>query len=98
MAVHGGSPLEAHYTRLFGPPGSARRGDPVTSDGFRGRRGPRPITGTARAAGTASGGRRGHAPRPLGRSCQGESAANVKPRRANLIWRGTAFAAPGRRG
>src|SRR5439155_2529001 len=55
MDVHGGLPWR-HTTPDFSSRlGAPRRGDPVTSDGFRGRRGPQPITRTARAAGTASG-------------------------------------------
>ena len=45
-------------------------------------RAPRPITGPARAAGTASGGRRRDWPSTLGRSCQGENAIHTKAGRA----------------
>src|SRR6266567_981295 len=45
---------------------------------FHYRRAPRPITGPVRAAGTASAARRRHAPGPLGRSCQVESAVHTK--------------------
>src|SRR5256885_1841248 len=56
MDVHGGLPWR-HTTPDFSSRlGAPRRGDPVTSDGFRGRPGPQPITRTARAAGQASGG------------------------------------------
>ena len=45
-------------------------------------RAPRPISGPARAAGTASGGRRRDWPSTLGRSCQGENAIHTKAGRA----------------
>src|SRR5436190_20433968 len=74
MVVSLGATLHPAFRAAWKRPG---RVIPGRARIFQRRRAPPPRSDAVRAAGTASGGRRGQAPRPLGRSCQEESAAVV---------------------